>query len=142
MAHVGILHLFEIAKVEDYALHVWQRSDGFLKKGLRGVAIKISGVGKAGEANVLLTRTQIKDLKALCRKAFAYREPLKEGQIEILGTFVVYDTRLEVVVLRSHGTVARCLVAHEKDKEQTFFMEESQEGALNRLLDDAAAALK
>ena len=41
MAHVGILHLFEIAEVEDYALHVGQRSDGFLKKSLRGVAIKI-----------------------------------------------------------------------------------------------------
>ena len=41
MAHIGILHLFEIAKVEDYALHVWQRSDSFLKKGLRGIAIEV-----------------------------------------------------------------------------------------------------
>lgn len=108
----------------------------------RGIVVKISGVGKEGEANVLLSRDQLKELKSLCKKALSYRETLKDGQIEILGSFPSYENRLEVVVLRSNGVNVRCLVAHEKGVEQGFIMESFQEASLNRLFDDAMAALR
>lgn len=108
----------------------------------RGIVVKISGVGKVGESNILLDRDQLKELKALCKKASNYREPLKDGQIEVLGTLHSYDNRLEVVVLRSSGVTVRCLVAHEKDQEHSYLMESFQEASLYRLLDDAMAALR
>jgi hypothetical protein len=108
----------------------------------RGVVVKITGVGREGEANVFLSKDDLKELKGLCKKAMSYREPLKDGQIVVLGTFVAYDNRLEVVVLRSNAVTVRCLVAHEKEKEQGFVMESFQEGSVIRLLDESIAALR
>jgi hypothetical protein len=109
----------------------------------RGIVVKISGVGKEGECNVLLSREQLKELKTLCKKAMSYREPMRDGQITILGTLNSYENRLEVAVLRTAGLTVRVLVAHEKDKrEQGFQIESVQEGSLYRLLDESLALLR
>ncbi len=108
----------------------------------RGVAVKIQGVKQPGEANILLDRNQLKELKALCKKALNYREKLQDGEIVVLGSLTSFESTLEAAVIRAGGMTARCLIVKEKDQEHTFVLENFQQTSLNRLLDQSMAVLR
>ena len=79
MAHVGIFHLFEIAKVEDYALHVGQRGD--VSKMLMGMSAAEGG----GAADIARS---VKVLTDMAASSGSDLNASAVGNVTGLGTFV------------------------------------------------------
>lgn len=105
------------------------------------MAIKIVGVGEAGECNVLLDATGVKLLQELCQKAAADRSRLSKGQIVLIGSIPSAENKLDVAILRPDASVIKMVVAHEGQKEKKFLLTTANAQQLSKLLDQALKSI-
>lgn len=108
----------------------------------RVVAVKIIGQGTEGEAIVPMKVTDLEKLKLSCLQAFAYHEPMKDGDKVVIGTIDVKTSRMDVVVARGKGTTAIFLLARQEGREPTFVLTAPQRENFYALIDKAAEALR
>ncbi len=103
------------------------------------VAVKLRDA--QSEANVCMTAAQLEELKSYCQTAFAYREPMEDGQKVVIGGIVTRFSRLEVVVARGKGVTAVYLAGNEGKNKPAFVLTAPQRENFYNLLDQAKAAL-
>ena len=104
--------------------------------------MKVAALESDQEVNVLLYQAQLKELKALCKKAFRYHGKLESGQSETLGRVSNEDMSLEVVVIRSGKFTVRLLDARQKDKLLTFHLDSFQEDSILMQIDRSRSLLR
>lgn len=123
----------------DEALSFWLVESA---AGDRGVVVKVAALESDQEVNVLLYQPQLKELKALCKKAFRYHGKLESGQSETIGRVMNGDMSLEVVVIRSGKFTVRLLDARQKDKLLTFHLDNFQEDSILGLITQSTSLLR
>lgn len=108
----------------------------------RVVAVKILDQGSQGEAIVPMKLADLEKLKLSCIQAFAYRQPLKDGDKVVIGTIDVKTSRMDVVVVRGKGTTGIYLLARQEGREPTFVLTAPQKENFYALIDQASNALR